>query len=303
MKITDIITENYSNWDHKYPAEYSKHLEKTFGSPDEMTDEQTVWHNIDGFKRVVCRDEYILHGSPAPHYDFVYSYIDLEVDEDLSDELAKCSGSILIDHLKNEVGARCGSLTANAVTLNFCLDVVHNRTRPVPEEYESRIKAMKQQFADGERYENDWWEDKSGDADPNNPFYADDVDEGQRCWKGYEKKGTKMMFGKRVNNCVKKEDISDIDEDLRAWFGKGKKGGAGGGGWDRYNSKGERIGKCGDSKPGEAKPKCLSKSKAASLRAKGGKKAIATAVNKKRRKDPNPDRRGKAKNVSNTKGK
>ena len=303
MKITDIITENYSNWDHKYPAEYSKHLEKTFGSPDEMTDEQTVWHNIDGFKRVVCRDEYILHGSPAPHYDFVYSYIDLEVDEDLSDELAKCSGSILIDHLKNEVGARCGSLTANAVTLNFCLDVVHNRTRPVPEEYESRIKAMKQQFADGERYENDWWEDKSGDADPNNPFYADDVDEGQRCWKGYEKKGTKMMFGKRVNNCVKKEDISDIDEDLRAWFGKGKKGGAGGGGWDRYNSKGERIGKCGDSKPGEAKPKCLSKSKAASLRAKGGKKAIAAAVNKKRRKDPNPDRRGKAKNVSNTKGK
>ena len=95
----------------------------------------------------------------------------------------------------------------------------------------------------------------------------------------------------------------DLEEDLRAWFGKGKKGGAGGGGWDRYNSKGERIGKCGDSKPGEAKPKCLSKSKAASLRAKGGKKAIATAVNKKRRKDPNPDRRGKAKNVSNTKGK
>ena len=34
-----------------------------------------------------------------------------------------------------------------------------------------------------------------------------DIIEGQRCWKGYEKKGTKMMFGKRVNNCVKKEDI------------------------------------------------------------------------------------------------
>ena len=495
MKISDFITENYDNWDHPQPADYSKHLEKTFGAPDEITDEQTVWHNIDGFKRVVVRDEYILHGSPAPHYDFVYSYIDLEVDEDLSDELAKCSGSILIDHLKNEVGARCGSLTANAVTLNFCLDVVHNRTKPVPEEYESRIKAMKQQFADGERYENDWWEDKSGDADPSNPYYADDVDEGTRCWKGYEKKGMKTMFGKRVPNCVKREqsgeapkgdvgaaatqkmnffdlsgdiakwpgwirskarpdagilgfktpkdgtsgakvvqkwlkglgydikvddkfgpttsyaiddavkkirsgeieltppptnfkdkvkdifkdpyanlrkfmgrptylqnDIDEasspwtssgkhpedmdrdelqheidifkqyqkmgmslspqeimrldalydyldtvddraLDEDLRAWFGKGKKGGAGGGGWDRYNTKGERIGKCGDSKPGEGKPKCLSKSKAAKLRAKGGKKAIAAAVRKKRRNDPNPDRRGKAKNVSNTKGK
>ena len=92
----------------------------------------------------------------------------------------------------------------------------------------------------------------------------------------------------------------EIEENLRAWFGKGKKGGAGGGGWDRYNTKGERIGKCGDSKKGEGKPKCLSKSRAASLRAKGGKKAIAAAVRKKRREDPNKNRKGKAKNVSNT---
>ena len=128
------------------------------------------------------------------------------------------------------------------------------------------------------------------------------VDEGTRCWKGYEKKGMKTMFGKRVPNCVKNEEV-EVDENLRAWFGKGKKGGAGGGGWDRYNTKGERIGKCGDAKKGEGKPKCLSKSRAASLRAKGGKKAIGAAVSKKRRQDPNKNRRGKAKNVSNTKGK
>ena len=90
-----------------------------------------------------------------------------------------------------------------------------------------------------------------------------------------------------------------INEDLRAWFGKGKKGGAGGGGWDRYNTKGERIGKCGDRSKGEGKPKCLSKSRAASLRAKGGKAEIAKAVNRKRRKDPNKNRKGKAKNVKN----
>jgi hypothetical protein len=156
----------------------------------------------------------------------------------------------------------------------------------------------------------------------------DDFKEGTRCWKGYKKKGMKTMFGKRVPNCVKNEaeaqckegeyfcntdqkckPIPDghtvdndgilVKEDLRAWFGKGKKGGAGGGGWDRYNSKGERIGKCGDSKPGEGKPKCLSKSKAASLRSSGGKKAISNAVKRKRKNDPNPDRRGKAKNVKN----
>jgi hypothetical protein len=40
---------------------------------------------------------------------------------------------------------------------------------------------------------------------------------------------------------------------LRGWFE--------GGGWDRYDSKGNKIGKCGGRKPGEAKPKCFSKEK------------------------------------------
>ena len=177
MRLFELLTENYSNWDHDYPAEYSKHLEDAFGKPDELTDEQTVWHNKDGFKRIVCRDEYILHGSPAPHYDFIYCYIDLEVPESLSDELAKCSGSILIDHLKNEVGARCGSLTANATTLNFVMDVVAGRVKPVKDEYEKRILDMKDMFEDGERYELDWWEDASNDADPKNPYYAESLEE------------------------------------------------------------------------------------------------------------------------------
>ena len=177
MRLFELITENYDNWDHEYPAKYSQHLEDTFGEPDEKTDEQTVWHNKDGFKRIVCRDEYVLHGSPAPHYDFIYCYIDLEVPEDLSDELAKCSGSILIDHLKNEVGARCGSLTANATTLNFVMDVIAGRTEPAKEEYESRIKAMTQKFEDGETYTLDWWADESGDANPKNPYYAESLQE------------------------------------------------------------------------------------------------------------------------------
>ena len=89
------------------------------------------------------------------------------------------------------------------------------------------------------------------------------------------------------------------DSGLGKWFGSGKKGGSTKGGWDRYNTKGERIGKCGDRKKGEGKPKCLSKSKAASLRASGGKAAIAKAVNRKRRQDPKKNRKGKAKNVKN----
>ena len=34
----------------------------------------------------------------------------------------------------------------------------------------------------------------------------------EKCWKGYEKKGMKTMFGKRYPNCVKKEEVEQIDE-------------------------------------------------------------------------------------------
>jgi hypothetical protein len=77
-------------------------------------------------------------------------------------------------------------------------------------------------------------------------------------------------------------------EDLRKWFGTGGEGGVGGGGWDRYNTKGERIGKCAR-EPGESKPKCLSKEKAAKM----SKDEIAAAVRRKREKDPVADRPGK----------
>ena len=69
-----------------------------------------------------------------------------------------------------------------------------------------------------------------------------------------------------------------IRESLKDWFGSGGKGGKGGGGWDRYNSKGEKIGKCGDAEKGDAYPACLSKEKAAKL----GKEGRAKFVRRKR---------------------
>ena len=166
-----FIKESYDNWENEEPVNYAKHLENTFGSPDEMTNSQLCWFNKDGFKRIVVKDEYILHGSPAPHYDFVYCYVDQKVPEKFAQALAESSGSILIDYLKGEVGARCGSLTANATTLNYVLDVVAERVAPSKKEYEKRILGMKKMFADGEKYELDWWSDESGDADPKNPYY------------------------------------------------------------------------------------------------------------------------------------
>ena len=43
----------------------------------------------------------------------------------------------------------------------------------------------------------------------------------QKCWKGYEKKGTKKMFGKTYNNCVKKEEV-EVDASVSEDFYKKK---------------------------------------------------------------------------------
>jgi hypothetical protein len=66
---------------------------------------------------------------------------------------------------------------------------------------------------------------------------------------------------------------SILSEDLRKWFGSGKTGG-----WDRYNTKGEKVGKCGDSEEGSAYVACLSNEKAAKL----GKDGRASFVKRKR---------------------
>lgn len=69
---------------------------------------------------------------------------------------------------------------------------------------------------------------------------------------------------------------------LKAWFGKGSLGSKSGGGWDRYSTTGKNIGKCGETDSGKSYSACLGKKYANRLRSKGGKKAIANWVKRKK---------------------
>jgi hypothetical protein len=84
-----------------------------------------------------------------------------------------------------------------------------------------------------------------------------------------------------------------ISEDLRKWFSKTHPEGD----WKRIDSKGNVVGPCAR-KPGEPKPKCMSKKKRSQLT----KSQRASAVAAKRKHDPVADRSGKGGrpiNVSN----
>ena len=75
-----------------------------------------------------------------------------------------------------------------------------------------------------------------------------------------------------------------VTEDLRKWF-KEK--------WVRFGPDGKIRGDCARGSSKEGKPKCLPQAKAHAL----GKKGRKTAANRKRKQDPDKNRRGKAKNV------
>jgi len=106
----------------------------------------------------------------------------------------------------------------------------------------------------------------------------------EACWTGYRQAGMKKKGDRQVPNCVPVSE-QEMEEDLKKWF-KEK--------WVRFGPDGKIRGDCARGSSKEGKPKCLPQSKAHAL----GKKGRASAAAKKRREDPNPERRGPAKNVA-----
>jgi hypothetical protein len=100
--------------------------------------------------------------------------------------------------------------------------------------------------------------------------------------KGFSQKA--HCAGRNKNEDVD-ESVEVVAEDLKKWF-KEK--------WVRFGPDGKIRGDCARGSDKEGKPKCLPQSKAHAL----GKKGRASAASKKRREDPNPERRGAAKNVA-----
>lgn len=79
--------------------------------------------------------------------------------------------------------------------------------------------------------------------------------------------------------------MKEVSEDTREWLRQK---------WVRIGAGGKILGACGDREEGEGKPKCLPLAKAQSM----SKKDLKSAVARKRKKDPNVEREGKAKFVA-----
>lgn len=129
--------------------------------------------------------------------------------------------------------------------------------------------------------------------------YVDSQEIGEACWNGYKQVGMKK---KMVPNCVPEETkIQEAsksgDDNLGDWFrkssGTNPKTGKKVPGWVQLG--GEFAGAPCAKQPGQTtKPKCGSSKMAAEMSPEEEERA----AERKRREDPNPDRKGKAINVA-----
>jgi hypothetical protein len=111
----------------------------------------------------------------------------------------------------------------------------------------------------------------------------------EQCWTGYKKVPGKKKFEK--GSCVKEENKSG-DSSLHDWFSKSKSS-DGKPGWVQLG--GKYAGKSCAKQPGQTtKPKCGSSKMAANM----SDKEEDAAARRKRMKDPDPNRSGKAINVA-----
>lgn len=86
-----------------------------------------IWKDpMDGILRHEIKDEIVKHCVPSPHIDFLYTTIIFFIPPEVVPSVQKISGSVMLDLLKNEVTARCGSTAANYATLKTVVDLVND---------------------------------------------------------------------------------------------------------------------------------------------------------------------------------
>lgn len=139
-------------------ADYGHKLIQAFGEPDGVMYNQLYWKEGDQMKHIVLKDEQVEHSFPKEHLDFVYSSWEIEVPDHLHSLFAHVSGSIIIDGLKNLVTARCGTLHANAVTLQFVKDVIDQKA---PQQFDQAKQEYANRITSGQAPQ--WYSNTVGD--------------------------------------------------------------------------------------------------------------------------------------------
>jgi hypothetical protein len=114
------------------PVDRFKEVVAEFGPPDFLNpnpkgmawwDEDTLKKRGKIWQSIMLIDEALVHDSPEPHYDFLYTFYKHGIPKNKVCDVIGISDSITYDKLKHELMARCHFLGANIATLTLAVKV------------------------------------------------------------------------------------------------------------------------------------------------------------------------------------
>jgi hypothetical protein len=118
-----------SNFDLSPKARYPD-VEQEFGKPDYIDVnsgggaywfKKTLKKNGHPYEKIYMLDEAIIHMHPAPHADFLYSSVRVNVPDEKISDVRALSDSVTYDPLKKEITARCHFMGANRATIYLAI--------------------------------------------------------------------------------------------------------------------------------------------------------------------------------------
>lgn len=128
--LYEELNKNKLKWKNKDAVEQYGIIKSKYGKPNIIDHSEggiAIWfgRTLSGtcFDRIELIDESVPHCVPAPHRDYLYSYVNYEVPNDKVLDVISLSGSVSYDPLKKLLRARCGSEEANIATLYLAVSI------------------------------------------------------------------------------------------------------------------------------------------------------------------------------------
>ena len=122
MPSTHTWSDRIAGWPEP-SRKAAREMGNKYGAPDEITETQLVWHERGPWKRSILSRDGTPHDWPSPHVDVLEQVVDLRVDPQRADDIARFDGSVIVERTKGELSARCGGEAANFLAINLARDV------------------------------------------------------------------------------------------------------------------------------------------------------------------------------------
>lgn len=102
-------------------------ITKKYGEPTGIMNDELIWTNVGGWKKICISKMESKHNFPIEHTDMMQTTIMYSVPVDKMDDLGMFDGSVTFDRTQGTMSARCDMEANNYLALNLANDIITNK--------------------------------------------------------------------------------------------------------------------------------------------------------------------------------